>query len=446
MNIFHCMYSKLKQNDFIHSVAVLLSGTAVSQIVIVALTPLLTRLYPPETFGVLSVYLSLMLPIGVLTSLHYESAIPLPEKDSEALNLLALSLFVLLINVFLSIGFFSFVGQPLIASFGIKGMEQIILFLPLSIFGFGLFQIFQLWMLRKEDYPQIAKGRVRMNVTQFFFQIGLGVTTGTSSGLIAGEVIGRIIGGGGMAHAAWKNIRHTYKYISFQAMWNMAIRYRRFPLLASWSSILNGLTQHLPTLFIAYSLGAKAAGLYLIANRLLALPDALIGYSVKQVYIAKSAKVIHRSLPEFTSFFWSTTKRMGLISAAVYIPATLFLPFFLPSIFGEDWGDVGIFVQCLSLLFFFQLIVGPISANFNLLEQQYMQVLCEGIRLSLLVTGIIISQLFFEETWQVVLSLSIAGSLGTMVVGFFSWYVLHRQQEKWKSAGGGLYGSVYRKQ
>ena len=446
MNIFQSMYSKLKRNDFAHSVAVLLSGTAVSQIVIVALTPLLTRLYPPETFGVLSVYLSLMLPIGVLTSLHYESAIPLPDEESDALNLLALSLSVLFINVVLSIFILGFFGQSLMNLFNIKGIGPVILYLPLSIFGFGLFQVFQLWLLRKENYPQIAKGKVRMNVTQFFSQIGLGVITGTSSGLVAGEVIGRIIGGGGMAHASWKNAKDAYKYISMQAMWKVAIRYRRFPLLASWSSVLNGLTQHLPALFIAYSLGAKAAGLYLIANRLLALPDALLGYSVKQVYIAKSAKVIHHSLSEFTSLFWSTVKKMGLISAAVYIPATLLLPLLLPYVFGGNWGDAGIFVQCLSLLFFFQLVIGPISANFYLLEQQFIQVMCEGVRLILLLTGMVVSHLFYEKTWQVLLCLSIAGALGTIILGFSAWYVLNRQQKKCKSAGGEPYRYTYRKQ
>jgi len=71
----------LPKNAFVRSVSVLVGGTAGAQILLVLAAPLLTRLYTPEDFGLLAVYASLLALIGVISSLRYELAIPLPEDD-----------------------------------------------------------------------------------------------------------------------------------------------------------------------------------------------------------------------------------------------------------------------------------------------------------------------------------------------------------------------------
>lgn len=440
MNLLTALHKRLRKNDFVHSVSILVSGTALSQAVIVALTPLLTRLYTPEDFGVLSVYSSLMLTVAVITSLHYETAIPLPKKEKDAINLLALALFILLLNVMFATMVLALFKVPLMTLFNTEGLHKMIGFLPLSILGFGLFQVYQLWYLRDENYPQITKGKVRMNVSQVFSQTGLGLMASTSFGLIVGEVMGRLVGGGGMALASWKEVKKKKSFLSLKRMWELAVRYRRFPLVSSWSSLLSGLTSHLPMLFIAYALGVKAAGWYLLASRILALPDALLGYSVKQVYMAKSARMIHADFLEFSLLFWRMVKQMSVLSVSIYLPMTLLAPFVFPFVFGENWGDAGMFVQCMSILFLCQFVAGPVSATFILLEEQYIQVMCEGIRLVLLLLGMLVSNQFLQTPWQVVLCLSVAGMMGFLVIGFFSWVVLARRQRKIQLSGRTHYG------
>ena len=86
----------LPKNHFARSVGILAGGTAAGQAIIVAASPILTRLYTPEDFGVLAVYASLLSILGVVASLRYELAIPLPESDEEAANVTVLSLVVVL--------------------------------------------------------------------------------------------------------------------------------------------------------------------------------------------------------------------------------------------------------------------------------------------------------------------------------------------------------------
>ena len=92
----------LPRNAFARGVSVLVGGTAGAQLLTVLAAPLLTRLYSPEDFGLLAVYASLLALIGVISSLRYELAIPLPEDDTEAANVAVLSLILVGISTLLS--------------------------------------------------------------------------------------------------------------------------------------------------------------------------------------------------------------------------------------------------------------------------------------------------------------------------------------------------------
>ena len=82
----------LPRASFARSVGVLAGGTAVAQGIGVLALPLITRLYTPEDFSVLAVFSSIVAIVSVAACLRLEIAIPLPETDEDAANLLALAL------------------------------------------------------------------------------------------------------------------------------------------------------------------------------------------------------------------------------------------------------------------------------------------------------------------------------------------------------------------
>ena len=71
----------------------LLSGSVTAQAITLAATPFLTRLYSPEQFGVLAVFLSMVSVFGVVGTLRFDNAIPLAKSD-EVAPLFTISLFV----------------------------------------------------------------------------------------------------------------------------------------------------------------------------------------------------------------------------------------------------------------------------------------------------------------------------------------------------------------
>ena len=78
------------ESEFGRNVLTLMTGTTIAQAIPVAITPILTRLYTPEDFGLLAVFVAFSTILGSISSGRYELAIMLPENDEDAINIAAL--------------------------------------------------------------------------------------------------------------------------------------------------------------------------------------------------------------------------------------------------------------------------------------------------------------------------------------------------------------------
>ncbi|MFI8575862.1 lipopolysaccharide biosynthesis protein [Rossellomorea aquimaris] len=424
MKLIKQLKALMLKGNFFRNVSILVSGTALSLIVIVLTTPLLTRLYTPEEFGGYSIYVSILYTTSVMASLLYESAIPLPKDEDDAVNLLSLSLIIVLgMSVLILIGVWLF-HQSIASIVNIPHLGEYLWLLPLSLFGFGVFQVLNTWLIRREAYPFMAKGKVFMNMSQVFSQISLGLLQFGPVGLVAGEVMGRIVGSSTVLRLSFSSIRERFNKITLRKMGVLANRYKYFPLISSWSSILSVASGHLPVFFIAASFGSKAAGLYMLGQRVLSIPDALIGFSVKQVYFASATKQIRSTTTPLNSLFWQMVWKLSAVSCLIICFIVLVAPWTFGHVFGEDWIESGMYIQVMAILFFFQMVVGPITANFYVFEAQRLHFLGECIRFTFLLGAVWISVNFQLSAIQTLLCLSVLGSFGYLVLAFLAWYAM----------------------
>jgi len=76
------MLNKLKpKSDFSKNVLVLMTGTTIAQAIPIAISPILTRLYSPEDFGVFALFVAITSVFGSVANGRYDLAIMLPKKD-----------------------------------------------------------------------------------------------------------------------------------------------------------------------------------------------------------------------------------------------------------------------------------------------------------------------------------------------------------------------------
>ena len=117
--------------------------------------------------------------------------------------------------------------------------------------------------------------------------MGLGLAKVGAPGLLIGDVIGRVAGGGGLAILAFRD--RPFARVTGASLRAAAGRYRRFPLLTTWSNLFTIGSLQLPSILFSAGFGAAAAGLYALSYKMLVLPTMLVAQAVGQVFLARAA-------------------------------------------------------------------------------------------------------------------------------------------------------------
>ena len=81
----------IPKSSYARNVITLMTGTGLAQAIPIAISPILTRLYGPDEFGVLGLYMAVVSIVVVLVTGRYELAILLPRQDRDAMNVMAVS-------------------------------------------------------------------------------------------------------------------------------------------------------------------------------------------------------------------------------------------------------------------------------------------------------------------------------------------------------------------
>lgn len=358
----------IRRNGFVRSASVLVGGTAAAQALTVLALPVLTRLYSPEDFSVLAVYVAILTMVQVLACLRLEIAIPLPEDDVEAANLLALALVsaasaaALAGALVLGFGgmFFSAIGQPEMQPFG--------WLLPFGIWLAGSYAAMQFWSTRKKRFPTIARTRMMQVGSGLTAQLGLGWAGAGPVGLMLGHALMAGAGAVNLARQAWRCDRPALTGVTRRGMRRALSAHRRFPLYSTWDALATNASTQVPVLLIATFAIGPEAGFLMLAMRVVGAPLQMIGNAVAQVYLSGAAEEWRRG----TLYRKTRTiaRNMFLfVSLPILVATALAAPFF-DLLFGEEWARAGAVALWLSPMFAVRAIASPISMVMNVIGKQ----------------------------------------------------------------------------
>lgn len=374
----------LPQGRFTWNVALLAGGTALGQALVVLVSPLLTRLYTPGDFGILAVYIAILSIFSVIAALAYEIAIPLPREDTTAANVLVLALSIVLM-VSLLVGVATWLGAPFLTRLvQPPGLQSYLWLLPLGLLGVGAYQVFNEWAVRKGTFHVIAQTRLSQSIGMVVTQVGLGVMSAGPIGLLVGDVIGRISGTGTLVASLWRRDRATLRQVTLSRMRQVAIRYRRFPLLSSGGLLLNSFGLQLPLLLLVAFYSPQVVGWLALAQRVLGIPLGLIAAAVSQVYVSESARALHTAPEQLPRLLMQVTWGMLAIALPYVGLLALVAPMLFPLVFGPEWAEAGVYVRLLAVMFLLDGIATPTGGTLDVLERQDLHLLREIIRVALM--------------------------------------------------------------
>jgi O-antigen/teichoic acid export membrane protein/glycosyltransferase involved in cell wall biosynthesis len=413
---------------FFRKVSLLLGGVALGQAAILLVTPILTRLYRPEDFGLLAVYASLVSILLVVVCLRYEPAITLPEDRAVAVNLLILCLLlVLVISGLCGLGSWLF-REQIALWMNEPGLRSYLWLLPLGLLGGGCYQALSFWALRQRWYEALAKTKVTQGIAQASSQVGLGLLPWGPVGLLVGDVLGRACGSLKLASLLWRREEVPLREVSPAAMAAAAMRYWRFPLLSAGATLLNSLGLRLPLLLFSAFYGSEVTGDVALGLALFSLSGVgMVSQATAQVYIAEASRLTGDT-EGLSGLFWRTAQSLGILALFLGGVVGMFASWVFPLVFGPDWEDAGLFAQILSPFFALQLLTSPLNTTLDVIGRQDLLWVREVVRLG--IPGIALVVCGVQE-WSppiAVATYSITGSCAYIFAFIVSWYAIRRSK------------------
>ena len=405
----------LPAGSFARNVGVLTGGTAAGQAIIVAASPILTRLYSPEEFGVLAVFAALLGILGVIASLRYELAIPLPETDEDAANVAILSLVVVLGMALASAAVAIPLRQPIADALNTPLLAKYIWLLPLGLLLIGIYQVFNYWAIRTKAFSAIARTKLIQSLSMVTVQIA-GYALGPLA-LLSGRIFGQAAGTAALGSLAFANRSEAFRRASPFGVRDAATRYHKFPLYSSWAGLLNSGGSQLPPILFSVFYGAGAAGLYMLAHRIIALPMTLVGKAIADVFMPDAVEALRESrLRDSVALVQKNLARIALPPAAILF---IVAPDVFRIVFGPDWEEAGHMVRWLTPMLFLQFIVSPLSRIFLVLERQKLGLILQGNLFVLRLGSLVITGFFSVTFLNAVFWYGMASA-----IGFFMYIVV----------------------
>ena len=410
--------ARFPESRFARSVAILAGSAALGQTVTVLASPILTRLYTPDDFGVLAVYSSILGILSVVAGWRYELAIPLPEKDEDAVNLMALSLGIVALMSFLTgLGAWFLRGQ-IVHWVRTPALQPYLWFLFPGVLLLGGYQIFNHWAVRKQAFGEIAKTRLYQGLGATVAQVIGGFINLGALGLIAGQVIGQSAGLITLIKLALKD--NTMRIVNKRQMLYLARRYQRFPQCSSFSSVINAAGLQLPALLLGSFYGPQVVGWFVLTQRVLGVPMNMVGQAISQVYMGTGSRLVNRDVRALYLLFIKTALRLLLIGIVPLGILTISGPWLFVRVFGSNWESAGHYLQVLSLAFLAQFVIVPLSQTANMLEYQDWQLRWDIFRLILVVLSITATFVLGGSSWHAVLAYSLS-----MVIAYGVLFVMN---------------------
>ena len=361
--------NKVGLGGFVKGALTLSFGTLIGQVLVVLSSPLMTRLYSPEEFGIFGLLLSIVASFSLISALRYELAIILPKNDLLAITLLFVSLiFVFAISLLLFIFILVFENQIVQLPNG----NELIAFswlIPLCIFLVGSIKVFVFWNLRINKPSRIAYARITQDSVMVGYQITAGYLLNNnyislSIGYTLGLFLGLIVI---VKHSIKKNIS-LFKQIRLRDIKYVILRYRRFPLFTVWADLANVLSKQLPMILIASFFSPVIAGFYLMANRVANSPVGLISEGTGKSFMSIASKI--RDKNELSDLSIRVLDLLIKMSVIPFIFIAAFGPELFEILFGEEWTGGGRYFQVLIIQSIAVFIYVPNLTLLAVLEKQ----------------------------------------------------------------------------
>ncbi|MBB5281781.1 oligosaccharide flippase family protein [Pacificimonas flava] len=362
----------LRSSTLSRNILAVATGTAAGQAVAFAFSPLITRIYGPEIFGIQGVFLALVSILSPVVALRYPLAIIVADNDSDAWHLRRLAMRM---GFALSAGLtvlLLLAAEPISVLLGAEALGPLIWFLPLALLCVAAQDV--------AGYTAARRGQFRLvgvvTVVQAFLA-NLARVLGGLAAPIAGVLVA-VTSVAPAVQAGLLNLRikgypESRGALGKEEVFRLLSKHRDFPLFRMPTDVLNSASQSVPVIMLAALYSPTAAGLYALTRSVLNLPANLINAAIGNVLYARFAE-LSRSGSELWGMLLKSTLYL-LSLAPIIIGVSWFSPDIFAFIFGEEWREAGHYAQWMAIWISLMIVNVPTSRIVAVIGRQGLSLL-----------------------------------------------------------------------
>ena len=374
----------LGKDELWANIVKVITSSLLGTIITFALSPIITRLYSPASFGIYAVIFSVATILSELASLKYERAILLPAENKDGISIFWISnLFITTFSLVVLITIFVLNNKI----FKFLGLQSPILlyFIPLACFALATNLTLVNLANRMKMYNEMNKNRIYVSLFTNVLLIILGYYKLDEIGLLVGYSIATIFGSILLFISMIKKIDDLFVFNKIDFVF-LIKRYKIFPLYSLPTVGLQSLTSNIPNFFFSKAIGSVFLGNYNLSTRMVKAPLDVIGNSTRIVFDQTISHHYSKGLKHI-DIFLNNFKRLILIGITPILIILFFGPELFSIIFGKSWLEAGRISQILSPVFFFQFVTSPISGVIIIYEKLRVLFVVQIIAFILLATS-----------------------------------------------------------
>lgn len=353
---------RLSLHSFVRQTLTLVAGTTFSQMITIAISPLLTRIYRPEDFGIYGLYGATTAIIATFSTLRYSRAI-FNAHESDAADVLKLSLLVNAIITLLSL------VLACVGSLVFSWIPQWSFVIPIGVFTSGMIDSLTFWVSRKKRFKVLATNRVLLAFAGAAIQLGAGFFIAGPTGLFLGFVVSQLLSCIWFVSNILKEDQISFAPLSWKRAKQLASIFRDFPIYSLPADVLNYGSSQLPTFVFGKFAGNQVVGFFSFTQRILMLPITLIASAMSEVFRQRaSAEYLERGSCQ--RIFIRTFLMLAAAGFLPFIVLLFFGPRLFSIVFGANWRTAGEYAQILCFMYYFKFTVSPLSYMFYIAGKQ----------------------------------------------------------------------------
>lgn len=344
--------NRILKIDIIRNISLLVTGTILAQLFPILLEPFLKRMYLPENFGKLSLFLKSFNILVILSTCCYEMGIII-NNDEEDTKLLING------NILLNIVFLVLEESLIIILlyFEIIPKEYyFFMLLPFSVCFYSIGLSFNNYMIRKEKYKKVSLNKFIRRMSEAFFQINIKLFFNINIGLIIGNIFGNLCYL--IYNFKVSDFQININFFKIKAIWK---KYIEFPKYNLFPQLFNTISFSAFDFFILLKFSISEVGYLELTQKVLLLPSALLSESIGRVILQLTSKKINNK-ESIKKEVLITFVILFLIGIIFFIIIYFWGICLFTLVFGNNWLKSGIYAKWMIFYICLSFIAGPLSS------------------------------------------------------------------------------------